>query len=69
MADYVPLTYNEAVNEHDTEECRKAIAEELTPHQENETWILTPRKLELRPIDSKWVFRVFRDGEKYICMY
>lgn len=63
VAEYTPLTFREAVNGPDSKNWKTAIAEELESHQTNQTWVLVKRKGDMRPIDSKWVFKVCRDDK------
>lgn len=49
----VPNTYKESI---ESEEWKKAINEELKLIEENRTWKMVPRPLNVNIIDSRWVF-------------
>lgn len=53
----IPNNYEEAVNGIYNCEWKKAIAEELQSHEDNNTWVLTKRTAK-KPITCKWVFSV-----------
>lgn len=53
----IPNTYQEAMNSPNSDLWKKAIAEELQSHKENQTWILTDRT-EKKPVSCKWVFTI-----------
>jgi transposase InsO family protein len=63
VAEYTPLTFQDAINGPDAIEWKKAIADELESHRTNKTWVFAKRKNDMRPIDSKWVFKVCCDNE------
>lgn len=62
----VPLTYDEAMNNHDSRKWRAAILEELEALKKNYTWDLLPLPPGKRSISSKWVFKVKRDADGQI---
>lgn len=48
---------------------REAIKCELEAHQKNNTWTLMKRKLGIKTIDTKWVFRLIKDEDGNIRRY
>lgn len=63
-AEYViPNNFKEARNSTEAAQWADAIEEELAAHKKNHTWSIVPRTLNMRPIDSKWVFRVKPDED------
>jgi len=59
----IPNDYKEALNSKNKKEWIDAINDELKAHEKNGTWTLTPRKPDMKTIDSKWVFKVLQDEE------
>lgn len=60
----IPQTYEKAMNSPNSHLWKKAVAEELQSHEENQTWVLTDRT-EKKPVSCKWVFttKKNKDGE------
>lgn len=58
------LTYTKAVTGPDKSKWIKAINEEERSLEENKTWELvdTSRAKSQKPLRSRWVFRIKRDG-------
>ena len=50
-----PSTYEEASQR---EEWRKVMEEEIQTLKQNQTWDLVPRPKDVKPISSKWVYKV-----------
>ncbi|CEG49225.1 retrovirus-related pol polyprotein from transposon tnt 1-94 [Plasmopara halstedii] len=54
--DDAPTTYQQAMNSEDAMEWVKAMNAELKAHLENGSWLLVPKKKDVRPIGCRWVF-------------
>lgn len=46
-----------------------AVQEELDAHSINGTWVIVQKTSEIKPIDSKWVFKVMTDTSGNISRY
>ncbi|CEG37394.1 af434192_2gag and pol [Plasmopara halstedii] len=55
-ADDAPTTYQQAMNSENAPEWVKAMNAELKVHLENGSWVLVPKKKDVRPIGCRWVF-------------
>lgn len=65
VADYIEMmTYEEATNSTEAAQWVVAIQNEFKAHEKNNTWKLVKRTLEMRLIDSKWVFRITEDADE-----
>lgn len=64
-----PLTFNEAVNHHDSENWKSAMQEEISSLVENDTYELVDLPAKRKPIKSKWVFKLKRDNDGEIVRY
>ena len=53
-----PQTYQEAMESNESKEWSKAIAEELSALEKNDTWKLVKRTGSMKVIGSKWVFSI-----------
>lgn len=53
-----PLTYTEAMKRSDASRWSEAIAKELQTLKYNNTWINCNVPLNVKPVSSKWVFRI-----------
>lgn len=60
------LSYKEAVNGKDKEKWMDAINKELEALEKNNTWIETDLPTGKKAIDSKWVFKIKKDGNEEI---
>lgn len=62
LSEYVPPeSYREAVTGTESEEWIEAIKSELRAHEKNKTWVMVPKREDMKLIDSKWVFKVVRE--------
>jgi histone deacetylase 1/2 len=52
-----PTTYSEAMTAKDSENWKHAINLEIAALKDNQTWTLVPPISNVKPIDSKWVFK------------
>ncbi|UYV64717.1 hypothetical protein LAZ67_3001746, partial [Cordylochernes scorpioides] len=58
-----PVSYNQAIKQ---KEWKEAIDKEIQSHEELKTWssIKLGEKSNIKPIDTKWIFRTKEDGTK-----
>ena len=64
-----PGSYQEAVRSPDADKWRFAMEEEMASLRANGTWVLETLPPGVKPIPSKWVFKVKRDSEGNIERY
>lgn len=64
-----PLTYDEAINHHDSENWKSAMQEEIGSLVERDTYELVDLPAKRKPIKSKWVFKLKRDNVGNIARY
>lgn len=57
----IPSTYKEAVDGAEGQSWRRAVADEIQPHVNNNTWTLIKRKAWMIVIGCKWVFAYKRN--------
>lgn len=69
VAEIVPETYSEAINNPGSERWIEAINEELNAHKENKTWSLIPIDTSKKLLDSKWIFKIMKDETGKINRY
>ena len=69
VAEFTPLKYREVDNGPDAEQWQKAIKEEIVSHEKKQTWKLVSRNSDMRPIDSKWAFKILRDEEENVVRF
>ncbi|UYV60655.1 hypothetical protein LAZ67_1001766, partial [Cordylochernes scorpioides] len=62
-----PVSYNQAIKQ---KEWKEAIDKEIQSHEELKTWssIKLGEKSNIKPIDTKWIFRTKEDGTKKACL-
>lgn len=58
-----PTTVREALNSPDGEKWKQAMIDEYNALIENETWELTELPAGRKAIDTKWVYKLKRDGD------
>mgnify|MGYP000992362219 CR=1 FL=1 len=66
---YEPSSYAEALSCEDSSKWASAIAEELTAHSKNGTWMLVPKSGQIEEIDSKWIFKVKQNADGSVNRY
>jgi len=57
-----PMTVVEALSRSDANKWQAAMQEEMDSLTNNSTWELVPRPDDVRPISTKWVFKLKRDA-------
>lgn len=64
-----PVNLNDVTGRSDEEKWRKAMEEELSSLNENNTWELTSLPKDKRTVKTKWVFRTKRDRDGNVVRY
>uniref|UniRef100_A0ABD2W2N1 Integrase catalytic domain-containing protein n=1 Tax=Trichogramma kaykai TaxID=54128 RepID=A0ABD2W2N1_9HYME len=64
-----PATYDEAVNEPDAGNWRKAINYELEQLRKSKTLEIIPKTSNMKTIDSKWIFKIKPETESTPLIY
>lgn len=62
-SDEDPMSYREAIQSKEVEKWKKAMAEEMSSLEENQTWTLVDPPKGRKVIRNKWVFKVKRDRD------
>ena len=69
MTDGVPNTYEEAMNSPDKQKWIEAMKREMDSFHENKVYTLSPKPHNVKPIATKWVFRIKYDQLGQISKY
>lgn len=64
-----PVTYNEVLNDENSEQSKTAMQKEVNSLIENETWQLVDLPKNRKSIKSKWVFKLKRDDSGNISRF
>lgn len=59
-----PETFKEAIQRADSEDWKRAMADEMSSLNENETWELTDLPEGRKTIDCRWVFKIKRNTDE-----
>ena len=58
----IPNTYSDIQNCHDKKEWLIAVNEELEAMRKNNVWIQVPKPDNIKPLKSRWIFRIKEDA-------
>ena len=64
-----PKSYTEAMKSNEAQEWKKAVNEELKALEDNQTWKIVTRKVGMKPLHSKFVFKIKQNAEGEIERY
>jgi hypothetical protein len=64
-----PQTFNEAVSGEDVEFWKKAMDEKMASLLENKTWEVREVPHGVKPVPTRWVYKIKRDEHANIARY
>ena len=64
-----PMSYQDAMNDPDSEKCLEAMRSEIDAMYTNQVWTLVDQPESVRPIGCKWVFKKKTDMDGNVQTY